>query len=348
MTDIAAHIHIFAQNPDDDFVTKRTAAIKALSSKFAKGNKGVPIYIRTANDIAEALEAKGALPAEITADIAAAISKEASSFVPAGKELELKVVGALGVISAIEAAKPSTGNLSTTDLLGVCCWSALSFQKPLSETKLESLRSELMNKGRELIEKSASVSRKRVEVEDFDCPLPKEATPAATKAAIDDGAKGIIAALRANAALDREEIDFLWWALSGWSAALSRRYSAPQGREAAAIAAGLEAGSMLRRMPAEAHKQLALRLVEGDEKHSLGELIALMESDLPALANAIPNNEVIAQCPQVFPLISALLAGKAENSGKSKVKRSMTDWASRALLEAAILRLAQHPSGVDL
>jgi hypothetical protein len=203
-----------------------------------------------------------------------------------------------------------------------------------------------MIKGRERIEKSASASRLRTQIGDFKCPIPKDSNAASIKEAVDEGAKDVIASLRSNAVLDREEIDFLWWVLSDWSVALSQRYSAPADKEAAAIAAGLEAGSMLRRMPAEAHKQLVHRLVAGNEKHTLGELIKLLEPRLAALTNAVPNNEVITQCPQVFPLIAALKAGKVENNGKSKVKHTLEEWASRALLEASILRLAEHPEGV--
>jgi len=348
MTEIASHIRIFADAPDDDFVTKRETAIKELSGKFSKARKGVPVYIRTANDLARALESNGTLSSEIATEISAAIGKEAKSFVADGHELEMKVIGTLAAIAAIDGAKPSAGILTTVDLLAVCFWSALSFQKPLAEAKLEAIRAELMTKARNLIQKSASASRRREEVNNFDCPAPKDVTADAIKASVDKAAKDSVAALRANAALDREEIDFLWWSLSDWSAALQQRYSAPTHREAAAIASGLEAGSMLRRMPAEAHKQLVLRTVLNDEKLTLLDLLETLKPRLPELRNAVPDDEVVAQCPHVFPLIAALRLGKAENNAKVRVKRTLSEWASRALLEAAILRLAQHPEGVML
>ena len=348
MTDIAAHIRVFEPNPDDDFVSKREAAVKELATKYAKGQKGIPVYIRSANDLAHALETKGQLNPTFITEIEGTLKKHSVSFVTDGHELEMKVCAALAAIQALENAKPSTGIVSAPDLFAVALWSALSFQKPLAEPRLEAIRAELQSKAHALVVSSAASARRRTTVAEFDSPPPKELTQASIKEAADSASKSIVDALRTNAALDREELDFLWWVLGDWSAPLSRRYSTAENKEAAAISAGFEAGGIVRRLPAEAHKQLVLRMITGDGQCNLPDLLKAAGDDVAALAAFLPDNPAVTPATHVFPLLTAIKTGKSANDAKSKVKRNLSDWGIRALLEASILRVAENPSGVAL
>jgi hypothetical protein len=200
-----------------------------------------------------------------------------------------------------------------------------------------------MNKAHDLVLKRASVSRTRFPVPDMKIPKPKEgeAEPTSLEKSFADGTRATVDALRANAAVDREELDLLWWVLSDRSDLLERRFSTEENSAARAIASGLEAGQMLRRMPAPAHLHLVLRNLADDvSSYSLPELLKAAESDRRALAGACESS-LIAACPAVFPLLNALLNGKSTDTN-GKQKRTLADWAARALLESSIIRVTSH------
>ena len=55
----------------------------------------------------------------------------------------------LAALQLLDAAPSSTANLLARDVLAIGLWSALSFQKPRSERRLEALRVGLLQKARE-------------------------------------------------------------------------------------------------------------------------------------------------------------------------------------------------------
>jgi hypothetical protein len=65
MTHIATNIRIFATDPSDDLVVKRTAAIGEIATAI-KGRNGVVDLLRTANDLAFAVQQGGSLSAALT------------------------------------------------------------------------------------------------------------------------------------------------------------------------------------------------------------------------------------------------------------------------------------------
>ncbi|MNQ85092.1 hypothetical protein D3C85_1002400 [compost metagenome] len=117
--------------------------------------------------------------------------------------------------------------------------------------------------------------------------------------------------------------------------------------EAAAVASGLECGRLLRRMPGDAHRTLVLRHVGDGEPATLPELLKRLGDDRAKIAAAFADNATLAACPTVFPLITALVSDKPTNPN-GKIKRSLSEWGSRALLEGAILHVTAHLPAVGV
>jgi hypothetical protein len=333
MTDIATHVRIFDADPDDDLVVKRTAAIKDLASRFGKGGQ-VATFFQTANDIAAAVEAKGKVSDAMSKQVESAVRNGgADAFVATGQDLQVKVCALLAALELLESGAPTTSDLNGATILAIGLWSALSFQAPLTEPKLEALRANLMRVARQHVIQSATSSRQRAKVPDVNIATSDPFDSANVAKSVNDGLRAALNALRTNAAVDREEIDLLWWVLSDWSTLLDRRYSGLTDPVTAALSSGIEAGQMLRRLPGDAHRNLVLRHVKQGEPVSLADLIKLLGNDQPLLAAAFPDRTVIAACPAVFPLLAAL-TGSALHA-RAKQTRAVSEWAARSLLETA-------------
>jgi hypothetical protein len=346
MTSIATHVRIFDLEPDDDLVVKRTAAAGEIAEIFKKSRQ-VRDILQTANDLAKAIEHKGTFSKKLGDEVEGAISKFAEAFVAQENGLQMVTCAMLGALQSLDLNVATSSATYSQDVFAVGLWSALSFQKQRSEPRLEALRAELLAKAQAVVLNKASGSRTRVPVPDIEFPAPKEVDAASIEKSLNDGAKATVDALRANAAVDREELDLLWWVLSDHSGLLGRRLSTEKNLASAAVASGLEAGQLLRRMPGEAHRHLVLRNVVGDSSLSLPDLIKVVEGDRLALAAPFAQNSTAAECPAVFPLITALRTGTAPDAN-SKQKRSVEDWAERALLESAILQVTGQLPSVTL
>jgi hypothetical protein len=355
MSHVATYIRIFASDPSDDLVEKRTAAIGEIAGIF-RGRRNVADLLQTANDLAVAVQQDGKLSPALTATIEDAIRKKSTAFVAEGHDLEMLVCGMAGALQAVSGnAALSHGRVSITDVLSFGLWSALSFQKPRPEEKLEQLRGELLKAAHSHCTAVARDSRQRVQVSDpefVEAAKKKEGeqeTPFGASA-VKDGLtlfKDAIADLRSNAAVDREEIDLLWWVLSDWSSLLGRPFSdSKAGIAAAAVASGFEVGRMIRRAPAQAHRHLVLRNVKAGKDLSLQDLLTAIGADRQALAPTEAQT-YISQCPAVFPLSAALQAGVASDP-RAEDKRPLSEWAVRALLESSTAHLCSNNSGVSV
>jgi hypothetical protein len=339
MTDIATQVRIFDPDPDDDLVVKRTAAIKDLASRYGKGGRQVGEILRTANDIAAALETEGKVSDTMSKDVEDAIRKGgAEAFVAAGQDLQVRVCAALAALQLLDAAAPIAGDVTPGVVLAVGLWSALSFQAPLNEPKLETLRSDLLNAAHQHVIRSATSSRQRTKVPDINVAAAEPFDSANVAKTVNNGLRAAITALRTNAAVDREEIDLLWWILSDWSTLLDRRYSNLANAVTAALSSGIEAGQMLRRLPGDAHRNLVLSRVKQAEAISLADLVKSLGDDRVSLAAAFSDQAVITACPAVFPLLCAVTSGSASHA-RAKQKRAVSEWAVRALLETAAIQV---------
>ena len=317
MSDIAKYIRIFKTDPDDDFVVKRAAALKAIVAKLSETDTfdGLMTLAQTVTDSVYNPES---LDGEISSDIEQAIKAESPSFLAEGNELQIAVMAAVGVLEIISEAEPTSDQASTADYLALAIWSGLSFNKTLSETKIEHLRQELISKSRDLFLSSAEKSRKRLSASRF-----------------------TIKILTANAALDREELDILWWVLGDWSNLAKARLSKLSECSASIIAA-FEVASRLRRIPAEAHRQLSMRYIKDDASFSLEEVIDGLGTEVNALCEPYQDDALVHNNPGILPLMNAIVQGKKAMNGMH-TSLSVTDWTARALIEGALVQLPKLP-----
>ncbi len=334
MIDIATYVRIFDPAPSDDLVEKRTSAINDLKDEFISKIAPVNDIIALSNNAALALTINGSLSDDLANKIEETIRKYSPAFVRKEHENEMLVCILISLLLHVKSAKPSTGGLTRMDVIATALWSALSFQPALSDLKLEALRADIMKSSQALTLASAGNARNRLTVPDFSVSATAEINAFVTS--FKPGTDKTIAALRANALLDREEIDLLWWLLSDWSELLEERFSTMPA-DVAAVLRGIEVGQKLRKLPAEAHKHLVLRNVAADTHLSLTELIKSLGDRRIDIAKVLTGNSVnmLSQYPAVFPLLSALHTGQTKVAGFN-VKRSIRDWGARALLEASI------------
>ena len=332
MTNIATHVRIFDPSPSDDLVTKRTKAVTTLSSGFGR-KQSVLSTLQSANDLARATEVGGELSGTLASQIEKAVQQSAKAFIAKGQELEMTVCGLLAALHLLDRTPLGTANVVNRDVMAIGLWSALSFQTPHSG-RLETLRSELLNKAQEFVLRKAMSSRHRLEVPDAELTPPAEYDPTKFRKALQTGLNSTIEALRKNAILDREEIDFLWWVLTDWSELLCQRFSNSNNPEATAVASGLEAGRLLRSLPVDAHYRLVLRHIGEIEPLSLVELLRALGIDRERLAETLKGNSVVGKFPVIFPLLTALQSGSATGAN-AEISRSLQDWAGRAFLESA-------------
>jgi hypothetical protein len=339
--DIAQHIRIFDKTPSDELVEKRTKAIGSLAKKYEK-LESVENLLQLAADLTTGIAKGGGLPDSRAAEVEAVIKATSSSFVREGQEIQILACALMAVLKLLTEATVTAGVWSRRDVLALGLWSGLGFQLPRTDEKLEALRSELLIAARSLVLGSTANARKRQEVPAITLSLPTEYEGTEVVSAVQNGAASVIDALRSNAALDREELDLLWWVLAGWSRFAEKPF-ASLSETAAVIAAGLEAGSVVRRIPGEAHKHLILRLVKQDKTVSLQELLESLTSEQENIAAFFANNSLLLGREVLFPLVTACIAGKA--GGKSAGARSLqlSDWAARSLLESSILHVGRLP-----
>lgn len=343
MADIARHVRIFDPDPSDDLVTKRTAVVKDLASKLVK-DRDIDALISATDGVASACVKGGAIPEGMAALVETSIREQSTAFIRAGHELELLTMALLGLDQAIlVAAKPGTG-LSIGDVVATAAWLALSLQPPSTDPKLEMLRAEVMHNARNWSLSSASRSRLRkpvneIKIDAFAADLPDASTK--IKAALE----APIATLRENAILDREEIDFLWWALGDYSSLLKRQLSA-SAAPAAAMAAAIEGAQTLRRLPSEGHKHIVMRHVRKHDALALTEMVAALGTDREALLKPIAG-ERVRKFPAVFGLLATLLRDPAAPGGTGE-KELLSEWSARALLEAGFLHVLSHAPGAKI
>ena len=208
------------------------------------------------------------------------------------------------------------------DSIAVALWSALSYQRPLVEQRLEDIRAEMLNSARRTGVDLARRTRAHRTLLDHQSP--------------DDENQS----LRWNAVLDQEEINVMRWILADQSRLLQRPYAEVRSAESLTVARGLELGLLLIKFPTFEHYELASRDVTPQHEMNLDELLAAVAEDRNALIAPFDGYPVIESCPTVFPLLTALRGGRTV-PGDAAVGRSLADWCGRALIESAILKRSQ-------
>jgi hypothetical protein len=339
MNRLSVHMRISSLSPSNEDVDSRQKAVKQLAASWGKIND-IPQILAKAAEIAVALGGDGTPSATLSDEVEAAVQKHASAFLSSERPLEVGVCAAMAALSVIESKAGIVG-WTIADLYSNALWLSLSFQPALAEEKREALRREVLERARERSLESANNARAREpvpEVQDLDITVDSEKTVTTD---FKEVVAEIIDPLRRNAALDREELDFLWWAQLGRSRVLNRLLSnIPEATRL--VTMGIEGSSLLRRLPADVHREIVLRTVDADPDLDLEELVEAIGQDRTALAARIPGT--VTSAPTVYPLLNALLKGAFSVDGV-KEKRKASTWGCRALVECTLARLASEGSG---
>ncbi len=336
MKSLAQHMRISTLNPSDDEVNSRRAAGTALAGTWSKP-KGTIAAINRAQQVAAALWCD-LPPAALAAEVEAAVQEHSSSFLASDRPLEVGICAAVAVSGMFET-KINVDGFSQTDIFATALWSALSFQPALQDAKREAMRVEILEGARARAMEASELARARNVVDDFSAFAIVEDDEAKTTANFKKATGDTIKALRRNALLDREEIDFLWWTLVARSRVLKKPLQSID-EPVRAVVAGIEAAQYLRRLPCEVHRELVLRSLDANPSLNLNGLIAALGESREEIAKAYSGSADANAQPLVFPLLNAIETGIADADGAS-IERPSEDWGARALLEAGLLRLCQ-------
>ena len=330
--DIAKCVRIFEPEPDDDFVVKREAAITELRTQFLK-KRTMSDLMAIGSEVCEVFHDSPSIPDVLANQVETAIKKHSASFVRDGRDLEMGVCAVAAIVQSISSSRKKWADWSIVDVLAVALWSALSFVSARNAPKLEAFRRLAIDAARNRILNTSLETRARRKVPEVGAFGDDQTTPEAFASAVTP----TINALQMNAALDREEIDILWWVLGGVSEIFDRPLQSLS-PEVRAVTAGVEIGALMRALPTQSHRNLALRGLEETDPLSLSKLLAALGEDRLKIAGSFEDEALIDKAPLVFPLLSAIRSGEGAGLGADS-PRSLSEWGARALLERAILRI---------
>lgn len=345
MENLAVHMRMTGSPVSNDDVNTRRSAIKDLAQEWRKG-RTIGLSLATATLIAQALQ--GDLPpAALGAEIQTAVQKYASAFLYEESPLDVGIVAGMAFIEIAKEKPAPMTEWTTPEVLAAAVWSALSYQQPLAATKRETLRAEVLKGAESFVSQAAESSRARSPVDDFGeleikvtaagkaegetaAETPPEASSNFEKATLTT-----IKALRRNSALDREELDFLWWAQLSRSRLIGKPL-ANLAEPVRLVASGIEAAAYLRRLPCEVHRDIVLKTLDKDPELDLRKLLSTIGADREKVAGGFVDG-LATKWPAIFPLLNALATGEA-NGPEHAIKRRASTWGARALLEAGMIQ----------
>jgi hypothetical protein len=343
--DIAKYIRIFDKMPSDDLVEKRRHAVDAVAARYQK-LKSVSDLLQLSADLTRGVAKAGTLPEARIVEVEECIKVKSTSFIREGEGLQLLTCALLAALKTVSESKPTTeGGWSRADVIGLGLWSGLGFQPARTEEKLEALRMELLNASRNLVIASSENARKRKVVPAIGAEMPAEYEATGVATSIQSNVATTIDALRLNAALDREEIDLLWWIVTGWSRLANAQF-ASMDKTAAVVIAGLEAGALLRRIPGEAHKHIILRLITDDREVTAKDVITSLTDHRTRLVEFFRNASLLSGRESAFPLVAACISEAAVSKASGARSFKLSDWGARALLESSILHVGALPQNL--
>lgn len=337
MDNLSVHMRITSLTPTNEDVDARRAAIRKLSVAWGKITD-VDKILNKAEMIANSLGGDGQPFEDFGLEVQEALQKHASAFLYTESPLDVGVCAGSAALSIL-ASISGNGGWTTPNVYSNALWSALTFQPTLPEEKREKLRREVLDLAQKRSQLAADKARERTVVPDVGNLVVKIAEGAEPTTTFKDATGATIEALRRNAALDREELDFLWWVQLNRSRLLKRAFGG-MAEPLRLVACGIEAASHLRRLPADLHYDLVLRTLDVDPELDLRELIEAIGEHRQLLAASF-NSTRVARHSSIFPLLYALATGKVDITGADE-KRKASTWAGRALLEAGLSRMCDN------
>jgi hypothetical protein len=335
---LPVYVRITTLAPTNEDVDSRRAAIATLSAAWGKISSTDSIMAK-AGMIADSLSGDGIPYDDLGLEVQEALQEHASAFLYRESPLDVGLCAGMASLTMM-VSEPSGSGWTILDVYSNALWSALSFQPMLTEEKREKLRREVLDRVQQRSRRSADLARTRSAVCDFsDLTVTIGDAPAKPSTNFKKATAATIEALRSNAALDREELDFLWWVQLNRSRLLHKPL-ARLDEPVRLVALGIEAAGHLRRLPADLHYDLVLRTVDADPELSLKELVDTIGDDAARLSESFDTARA-KKYASVLPLLNALATGETNVAG-AEVKRRASVWAGRALLEAGLSGMCDH------
>jgi len=332
MSELATFMRITGLQVSNEDVDSRKAAVAQLKASWGK-IKGARDIIAKAAEVAAALGGDGIPSTALAEEIQAAIQKKASAFLYTERPLDIGVVAG-ATLSELVSDRPGLTGWLIVDVFAIATWSALAFQQPLVDGKREELRTFVLEKCRKRTLEGAEAARQRVPIPDFSALSVTAGEEDKFSDRFKKATSATIEALRRNAALDREELDFLWWTQLDRSRLVNRRFSSLS-EPARAVTAGIEAATHLRRFPSDAHRDVSLARISNDGTLTLSQLLNECHDFREELVKGLLVDPSFA--PSVYPLLHSLKTGQADIVG-GDIARPVSEWGGRALLEAALIK----------
>lgn len=337
MSVMAKYVRIFWPDPKDEDVIRRNAAVVAIQS-WITAFEDPSSAIRLASSLADGVADGKARDVFATKVEKAIVEAGSAAFVREEHDLEIIVVALVAALALMRRELDGSG-WTPADALAAALWSALSFQSPVPEEPVELLRQEVLVAARNRTMLIAERARGRAPIPEIGPLSIPENQPTGTRAnaAYRKATEPLVKALRENAELDREELEFLWWKIEDWSEALDAPLSGadPLVR---AVVAGIDGASKLRRLPASGHRNVVLRGVPAGDSATLAAMLTALGDHRATLAKSI-DAELVGDSSTVFPLLAAISTGDAVRA-YADIEREARDWGARALLEGGILQVA--------
>ncbi|ESZ35914.1 MULTISPECIES: GTPase-associated system all-helical protein GASH [unclassified Mesorhizobium] len=341
MSALANHMRISGLQITNEDVDSRKAAITSIKTVWNKITTLDSIFVKAA-DVAAALGGDGTPSEALGKEVEAAVQKKASAFLHKERPLEVGIVAGL-VATEIMGTIPNTSGWLIADIWAAALWSALGFQPPLPDEKREALRMSVLQVARDRCIAGAEKARERVMVPNLGAVSLSAGEEGKLGNALKEAAAPTIDALRRNSALDREELDFLWWAQLRRSRLLRQPLDSID-EVARVVACGVEGAAYLRRMPCDVHREIVLRTLDANPSVALVGVLTALGPDRETLAALYPNG-LPAGGAILFPLLAAIITGESDGLPAATIERTAEEWGSRALLEAALLKMrASGPS----
>lgn len=338
MDNLPVHMRITSLTPSNDDVDARRATITELSETWGKISDVNELLTKAAM-IADSLGGDGQPSEPLGLEVQEVLQKSASAYLYLEKPLDVGVCAGMAALSIMSDA-PGTSGWIIADVYSNVLWSALAFQPELGEEKREKLRREVLDRAQDRSRASADRARERAAVPDLgDIAITVTPETLKTTNTFKKATSATIDALRRNAVLDREELDFLWWIQLNRSRLLQKPLGS-MAEPVRLVASGIEAATHLRRLPANLHYDLVLRTVDEDPELDLKELVEAIGDDGALLAKSFNATRAAAHA-SVFPLLHALATEGIGVSG-AEVRRKASEWAGRALLEAGLMRICDN------
>lgn len=336
MSSMAEYARILSTGVDDDWVVKR----KQAAAKITQWYRGLTTLdaLTAASALSSAISGTYSLPNQLAIKGEATIQEYAPSFLRDGEngDLEILVVMLSAAVDLV-SEDSRNGGWNAQQALAAGLWSALWFQIPVTQAKLEKLRTDLLKASRDHVLAAANSSRSRRDIPQVG-PVnigQDSASGQKVNTAFAKAVQPLLDALLENAALDREELDFAWWLLSDRSDTLDRPFRQFENGPRAIIT-GFDAALRLKKLPADAHRHMVQRNIEDDGEMSFDEILNAFGSDQAKIASIVKSP--LENLTSVFPLLASIQTGKTTELIAGQ-KFGAREWAAKSLLENAIYQL---------